>query len=126
MNPRFRSRSSRQRWRSTDGPVRELDAFVITGATVYTVAGEVLDDAAVVVSDGKITAVGRDLKIPRDAEVIDAAGGSLIPGIIDAHSHIAGEGGLNEGTVAVSSMVTVGDVVRPQDIAIYRALAGAV
>ena len=111
------------------GPVRELDAFAITGATVYT-AGEVLEDATVVVEGGKISAIGSaaagDVDVPRGAEVIDAAGGSLIPGIIDAHSHIAGEGGLNEGTVAVSSMVTIRDVVDPRDIAIYRALAGGV
>ncbi len=108
------------------GPVREQGDFAITGATVYTVAGEVLEDAAVVVEEGKITAVGVDVKIPRGAEVIDATGGSLIPGIIDAHSHIAGEGGLNEGTVAVSSMVTIKDVIDPRDVAIYRALAGGV
>ena len=108
------------------GPVRELDAFAITGARVYTVSGATLDDATVVVEDGKITAVGSDVRIPRGAEVFDAAGGSLIPGIVDAHSHIAGEGDLNESTVAVSSMVTVQDVIDPDDIAIYRALAGGV
>ena len=49
-----------------------------------------------------------------------------IPGIIDAHSHIAAEGGINEGSLAVTSMVRVADVVDPTDIGIYRALAGGV
>ena len=51
---------------------------------------------------------------------------SLIPGIIDAHSHIAGDGGLNEGSLAVTSMVGIEDVLDPDDIGIYRALAGGV
>ncbi len=49
-----------------------------------------------------------------------------MPGIIDAHSHIAVEGSVNEGSVSVSSMVGVEDVLDPEDIDIYRALAGGV
>jgi imidazolonepropionase-like amidohydrolase len=108
------------------GPVARKDSYAITNATVWTVSGETFAQGAVVVEEGKIVAVGRDVAIPRDAEVIDAQGGHLIPGIIDAHSHIAIEGGVNEGTLAVSSMVGIGDVVNPDDIAIYRALAGGV
>ena len=58
--------------------------------------------------------------------MIDARGGSLIPGIIDAHSHIAVDGGVNEGSLAVTSMVTIEDVINPDDVSIYRALAGGV
>ena len=108
------------------GPVRELEAFAITHATVYTVSGETLEDATVVVRGGKIKAVGADVEVPAGVEIIDAAGGSLVPGIIDAHSHIAIEGGVNESTLAVTSMVTVDDVIDPDDVAIYRALAGGV
>ncbi len=108
------------------GPVRELGSFAITGATVYTMTGETLEDATVVVADGKISALGHDLELPGETEVIDAGGLSLIPGIIDAHSHIAGEGGLNEGTGAVSAMVSIQGVVGPRDIAVGRALAGGV
>ena len=108
------------------GPVREMGTWAVTNATVYTVSGETIENGSVVVSNGKITAVGSDVEIPAGAEVIDANGGSLIPGIIDAHSHIAGEGGLNEGSLAVTAMVSVGDVLQPEQIAIYRALAGGV
>ncbi len=107
-------------------PVRTGGSFAITNARVWPVSGPILDDATVVVENGKITAVGSDVAIPRGAEVIDAEGGSVIPGIIDAHSHIAIEGGGNEGSVSVSSMVTIQDVLQPDDIAIYRALAGGV
>ena len=58
--------------------------------------------------------------------MIDASGQYLIPGIIDCHSHIAVDGGVNEGSVSVSSMVNIRDVINPDDIAIYRALAGGV
>ena len=50
----------------------------------------------------------------------------MIPGIIDCHSHIAGDGGINEGSTSVSSMVDIKDIINPEDIAIYRALAGGV
>ncbi len=108
------------------GPVREMSSFAITNATVWTLAGPNLENATVVVRDGKIAAVGTDVKVPRGAEVIDAGGGSVIPGIFDAHSHIAIEGGGNEGSVAVTAMVRIGDVINPDDIGIYRALAGGV
>ena len=108
------------------GPVSTDDTFAVTNAQVWTVSGPTLDSATVVVRAGRIAAVGTDVAVPDGVPVIDAEGGALIPGIIDAHSHIAAEGGVNEGSLAVSSMVTIRDVVRPEDIAIYRALAGGV
>lgn len=108
------------------GPYETRGSFAITGARVWTVSGSTLDDATVVVEGGKIAAVGTDVAIPEGAAVIDAEGRHLIPGIIDAHSHIAISGGGNEGSVAVSSMVTIDDVINPDDISIYRALAGGV
>lgn len=108
------------------GPAEEMDDFAITDAKIYTVSGEVIDSGTVVVSGGKIQAVGADVSAPEGYRVIDAHGGSLIPGIIDAHSHIAVDGSVNEGSLAVTSMVTIADVVDPTDISIYRALAGGV
>ena len=108
------------------GPYREDDVLAIVGGTVLTMAGETIEGGTVVVRDGRIAAVGRRARTPRGAHVIDAAGGFVIPGIIDAHSHIAAEGGINEGSLAVTAMVRVADVVDPTDIGIYRALAGGV
>ncbi|MEO1087519.1 MAG: amidohydrolase, partial [Acidobacteriota bacterium] len=108
------------------GPAREMGSFAIIDATVYTVTGDVIEGGTVVVEDGKITAVGADVQVPTGVDVIDADGLSLIPGIIDAHSHIAVDGAVNEGSLAVTSMVTIADVVDPHDIGIYRALAGGV
>ena len=63
--------------------------------------------------------------VPQGAQVIDASGKYVMPGIIDCHSHIAADS-INEGSVSVSSMVGIEDVLNPEDIAIYRALAGGV
>jgi imidazolonepropionase-like amidohydrolase len=64
--------------------------------------------------------------IPPNATHVDASGQFVIPGIIDCHSHIAGDGNINEGSVSVSSMVNIKDIIDPEQIAIYRALAGGV
>src|SRR5207237_7282837 len=72
-----------------------------------------------------ISEVGENITAPADAKVIDATGDYLIPGIIDCHSHIAAES-INEGSTSVSSMVGIEDVINPEDIEIYRALAGGV
>jgi imidazolonepropionase-like amidohydrolase len=70
--------------------------------------------------------VGTDVKAPADVQVIDASGQFVMPGIIDCHSHIAIDGGVNEGSVSVSSMVNIADVIDSDDIDIYRDLAGGV
>src|SRR5208337_728952 len=61
-----------------------------------------------------------------DAQVFDAAGQFVIPGIVDCHSHIAVDGSVNEGSISVSSIVNIADVLNPDDIDIYRDLAGGV
>ena len=61
--------------------------------------------------------------IPAGAEVVDASGRFVSPGIIDAHSHIAAES-INEGGTTVSSMTGIEDVLDPTDVNIFRDLAG--
>ena len=99
--------------------------YVIQNATVMTVSKGTFK-GSVVVKDGKIAELGEKVIVPQGATVIDGTGQYLIPGIIDCHSHIAADGGINEGSVSVSSMVDIRDVINPEDIAIYRALAGGV
>ena len=99
--------------------------IVIENATIMTVTKGTLK-GAVAMKDGKITEVGEKVMVPQGATIIDAGGQYLIPGIIDCHSHIAVDGGVNEGSVSVSSMVDIKDVINPEDISIYRALAGGV
>jgi imidazolonepropionase-like amidohydrolase len=98
---------------------------VIQNATVMTVTKGTIEKGSVVLQDGKIVAVGAKVNIPAGATIIDATGKYVIPGIIDCHSHIATEA-VNEGSLSVTSMVGIQDTLNPEDIAIYRAMAGGV
>lgn len=98
--------------------------IVIKNATVLTVTKGTFV-GSVVIRDGKIVEMGEKVTEPAGAEIIDASGKYLMPGIIDCHSHIASDA-INEGSVSVSSMVGIEDTINPDDIAIYRALAGGV
>jgi imidazolonepropionase-like amidohydrolase len=99
----------------------------ITGGTILTLGPQgALERGTLVISNGKITAVGRDVRVPAGASVIDASGRHVIPGIIDAHSHTAIEGGVNEGSEIVTAEVRIRDVLDHGDIDIYRQLAGGV
>ncbi len=98
--------------------------IVIQNATILTVTKGTLN-GSILIRDGKIAEVGEKVTFPPDAKVIDASGQFVMPGIIDCHSHIAADS-INEGSVSVSSMVGIEDVLNPEDIAIYRALAGGV
>jgi len=100
-------------------------ALLVRNATVWTQgpAGK-LERGDVLVRDGKIAAVGANLSAPANAQVIDAGGKHVTPGLIDAHSHIAITRGVNEFSHSVTSEVRIADVIDPTDIDIYRQLAG--
>jgi imidazolonepropionase-like amidohydrolase len=99
--------------------------IVIQNATILTVSHGTIEHGSILIKDGKIAEVGQSVKAPKDAQVIDAAGQFVIPGIIDCHSHIAAES-INEGSVSVSSIVNMAEILNPEDIDIYRDLAGGV
>ena len=98
----------------------------IQNATIFTVTQGNIEHGSILIRDGKIAAVGANLKAPDGAAIIDATGQFVIPGIIDCHSHIAVDGSVNEGGPAVSSMANIADVLNPEDISIYDDLAGGV
>jgi len=100
--------------------------LLIQNATILTVSHGTIEHGSILIRDGKIVDVGASVKAPKDAQVIDAAGQFVIPGIIDCHSHIAVDGSVNEGSISVSSIVNIADVLNPDDISIYRDLAGGV
>ena len=96
----------------------------IRGGTVLTVTRGTIQNGVVVLRDGKIAAVGGpNTAIPAGADIVEAKGRFVTPGIIDAHSHIAAES-INEGGTTVSSMTGIEDVLDPTDVTIYRDLAG--
>jgi len=100
--------------------------ILIQNATILTVSNGTIERGSILIKDGKITEVGASVKAPKDAQVIDAAGQFVMPGIIDCHSHIAVDGSVNEGSISVSSIVNIADVLNPDDVDIYRDLAGGV
>ena len=99
--------------------------LLIKNATVWTNEKEGrLENTDVLVKNGKITQIGKNLSAS-GARVIDGTGKYLAPGIIDEHSHIAAMS-INEGAQSVTSEVRISDNLNPEDIEIYRQLAGGV
>ena len=98
---------------------------LIKNGTVMTATRGTLAATDVLIRDGKIFRIGKNLTAGSSARVIDATGKFVTPGIIDAHSHSM-LSAINEGSLAVTSMTRVQDMLDPGDISIYRALAGGV
>jgi len=97
----------------------------IKNATVWTSEKEGrLDNTDILIRNGKIRDIGKSLSTPSGYTVIDATGKHVTAGIIDEHSHIAISKGVNEGSDAITAEVRIGDVLNPEDINIYRAMAG--
>jgi imidazolonepropionase-like amidohydrolase len=109
-------------------------AVAIVGGRVVPISGAPLDSGTILVADGKITAVGPDLDIPDDATVIDAAGGWVLPGFIEAHGHVGvheeAEGWAgsdsNELTDPVTAHVRALDAINPADLGFRDAVSGGV
>lgn len=104
---------------------QERGSVLIENGTVLTITNGEMENTDVLIEDGIITEIGSDLNAPRGVETVDATGKYVMPGIIDAHSHIAGVD-INEWTNPVTAEVTMEESVDPNDINIYWALAGGV
>ena len=106
----------------------------IVGGYVVPITAEPIDGATILIEDGKIAAVGVGLNIPPDAHVIDAAGGWVLPGFIEAHGHVGvheeGEGWAgadsNELTEPVTAHVRALDAINPADLGFRDAVSGGV
>jgi imidazolonepropionase-like amidohydrolase len=109
-------------------------SVAIVGGRVVPIAGEPVDGATILVADGRIAAVGVDLAVPEDAEVIDAHGSWVLPGFIEAHGHVgvheeaegwAGQD-TNEMTDPVTAQVRALDAINPADLGFRDAITGGV
>lgn len=98
---------------------------LITNGTLLTITDGVKKNTDILISNGKIKAIGKGLKAPNGVKTVDATGQYVMPGIVDAHSHIALDY-VNEASNTVTAEVWTGDVLDPFDVSIYHALAGGV
>jgi imidazolonepropionase-like amidohydrolase len=98
---------------------------LIRNATIMTASHGTIANGSILIRDGKIAEVGPNVKA-RDpnARIIDATGKYVTPGIIDCHSHTGVDGSVNEGSLSVTSMVRIRDVIDPYSPSFYRELAG--
>jgi len=101
----------------TGGSCVLINGIFLT-ATGRTVVGEML------IRDGIIVTLGAKSARPEGVKVIDLKGQYVMPGVIDCHSHIAIQGGVNEMNDTITAEVRIGDSVNHRDVSIYRALAG--
>src|SRR5687768_18078302 len=90
---------------------------LIKNATVLTAAKGTLENTDILIRDGKIAGIGKNLTAGSGARSIDATGRFVTPGIIDAHSHAMMDA-INEGSLSVTSMTRIRDVLNPTDIVI--------
>jgi imidazolonepropionase-like amidohydrolase len=102
------------------------ETILYRNATVWTNEKEgILENTDVLVKDGQIAKIGKNLS-DGNARIVDATGKHLTSGIVDEHSHIAIDSGVNEAGHNSTAEVTIEDVVDHEDINIYRDLAGGV
>jgi imidazolonepropionase-like amidohydrolase len=108
---------------SPAGPQTDL---LIRNATVLTVTHGVIQNGSVLVHNGKIAQVGSTIAAPAGATVIDATGKFVMPGLIDAHSHLALDNDVNEATSPITPAMNMLDAFINTDKGLYHALAGGV
>jgi imidazolonepropionase-like amidohydrolase len=114
----------------------QADPVAIVGATIHPISGPVIERGTLVVRDGRIVAVGaaESVSIPDDAEVVDAAGHVVMPGIVDTHSHIGigprpavpAHADVNERSGPVNPGLRAIDAIWPGDPGIRMAVAGGI
>jgi len=101
------------------------ETLLVRDATLWTQGPRgKIENGDLLIRKGKVAKVGANLKAPAGAVVIDATGKHVTPGLFDAHSHTAIRGGVNEGSNNVTAEVRIADVIDPENINIYRQLAG--
>ncbi len=108
--------------------------IVIINGYIKTMTGDDIENGQIIIEEGKIKAVGNNLEIPMDAEVIDAKGYLVTPGLIDGHCHIGmweegigfeGEDG-NEDVEPITPQLRAIDAINPMDQGFQDAIEGGV
>ncbi len=106
--------------------LRSEEILLLKNGNIITITGEEIKEGDILIKNGKISAIGKGIQAPKEARIIELHGKWVIPGIIDSHSHIALEGGVNETGELITAEVDVEDIINPEDISIFYALTGGV
>jgi imidazolonepropionase-like amidohydrolase len=104
---------------------QDKGSIFIENATLVTVTDDIIENGDILITNGIIAEIGTDLSAPAGVTVIDGTGKFVMPGIIDAHSHL-NTVSTNEARNPVTAEVTMEESIDPNEVAIYRALAGGV
>lgn len=106
-------------------PPRQPAAVLFQQGTVWTCDNLEVSVADVMVRKGRIEQVAPRIEYDSEStHVVDCRGRHVTPGLVDCHSHIATDGGVNEATQAITAEVRIGDFIDARDVAIYRQLSG--
>jgi imidazolonepropionase-like amidohydrolase len=102
--------------------------IVIQGGKILTIANGDIAEGSILIDGGKIVEVGEHISAPDDAEVIDARGSVVVPGLVDAHTHLGlgGLGGANESSSPVTPHVRIIDALDFTDPGFQEAYEGGV
>jgi len=101
--------------------------LALRGGTVLTITQGVIENGTVLIQNGKITAVGKDVSVPPGIRVIDVTGRYVMPGVIDSHSHIGFSGDdINEMTDPVTPQIWMKEALNPWEDSILKTLSGGV
>ncbi|HEV3252014.1 MAG TPA: amidohydrolase family protein [Puia sp.] len=100
--------------------------IVFKGALIYPIAGAAIPNGVLVLAKGRIVSVGPSgTPVPADATVVDVTGKTIMPGIVDTHSHLGGPDG-GDNTAALNPEVRVLDAVDPSSDGFRKALSGGI
>jgi imidazolonepropionase-like amidohydrolase len=99
--------------------------IALKGGTILTITNGTIENGTIVIQGGKITAIGKDVKIPNGIRVIDVYGKFIMPGVIDSHSHIALTD-VNEATDPITPQIWMWEALDPGSDSIRTTLAGGV
>ena len=104
---------------------QEKGSVFIQNATLITITDGIIENGDVLIIDGVITGIGTNLSAPLGVNVVNGSGKYVMPGIIDAHSHL-NTVSTNEARNPVTAEVTMEESINPNSVSIYRAIAGGV
>src|SRR6056297_1071572 len=111
-----------------------MNMLAIKNAKIITMAGDIIENGDILISDGKILNVGSNLDIPENCQVIDKTGKTILPGFVDAHTHLGiGEEDIgwagkdyDESTDPVTPHLKAIDAINPADTGLKDAYKGGV